>query len=142
MSQSQMTRTMMNGQPAVTQPEPEVEVRVTRRQFSKAYKLRILGEAEQCRQAGEVGALLRREGLYASHLSKWRQERASGRLDAGGKGTRRAKALATAQQVAALERENAQLRSQLAQAELIIKVQKKLVQTFERSLTLRKDGQL
>jgi transposase len=140
MSQSQMTNRLMNGQPTATRPGPEVEGRGQRRQFSKAYKLRILAEVEQCSQPGEVGALLRREGLYASHLSKWRQERARGGLASGGKGEGQAKARATSQQVAALERENAQLRAQLAQAELIIKVQKKLVQTFERSLTLGKDG--
>ena len=63
MSQTQTNRTMMNGQAATTRSDPEVEGRRSRRPFSKAYKLRILGEAEQGRQAGEVGALLRREGL-------------------------------------------------------------------------------
>jgi transposase-like protein len=139
MSQTPMTKRMMNGQQGVVRPEPEVSAKGQRRQFSKAYKLRMLAEVAQCSQPGEVGALLRREGLYGSHLSKWRQEQASGRLVTSGQ--RPAKATASGQQVAALERENAQLRSQLAQAELIIKVQKKLVQTFERSLTLSKDGQ-
>jgi transposase len=138
MSHAQAAQTMMNGQAVTTRPDPEVAKGGQRRRFGKAYKLRILAEAEQCRQPGEVGALLRREGLYASHLSKWRHERASGRLEAGG---RRANALETTPQMAALERENAQLRAQLAQAELIIKVQKKLVQTFERSLTLSKGGE-
>jgi len=53
-----------------------------RRQFSRAYKVRILAEAEQC-QHGEVGALLRREGLYSSVLSRWRQQKAAGRLGGG-----------------------------------------------------------
>jgi transposase len=138
MSQSQMTERVMNGQQGVVRPEPEVSGNGQRRQFSKAYKMRILAEVAQCSEPGEVGALLRREGLYGSHLSKWRQEQASGRLVASGQ--RSAQATASGQQGAALERENARLRAQLAEAELIIKVQKKLVQSFERSLSLSKDG--
>lgn len=61
----------MNGQQTTTQPDPEVEGHRQRWQFSTAYKLWILAEVEQCSQSGEVGALLRREGLYASHWGKF-----------------------------------------------------------------------
>lgn len=54
-------------------PDPEVVPRAKRRHFSAKYKLRILTEANQCSQRGEIGALLRREGLYSSHLTTWRR---------------------------------------------------------------------
>ncbi len=62
-------------------PDPEVPERAKRRRFKAAYKLEILEAADACSQLGEIGALLRREGLYSSHLSKWRQQRDAGALD-------------------------------------------------------------
>ena len=59
-------------------PDPEVPEKAVRRQYTAEYKLRVLGEADACREPGEVGALLRREGLYSSLLSAWRQQRAEG----------------------------------------------------------------
>jgi len=61
-------------------PDPEVVARPTRRQFTAAYRLRILEEADRCTEPGEVGRLLRREGLYSSHLSAWRKARRKGSL--------------------------------------------------------------
>ena len=61
-------------------PDPEVVVKPKRGQFTAEYKLHILQEADACTQAGEVGALLRREGLYSSHLTTWRQQRQRGEL--------------------------------------------------------------
>jgi len=61
-------------------PDPEVVAKPTRRQFSAQYRLRILEEAERCREPGEVGRLLRREGLYSSHLTAWRKARRKGSL--------------------------------------------------------------
>lgn len=58
-----------------TTPDPELVERPKRRRFTAKYKLRILEEAEACTQTGEIGALLRREGLYTSHLSAWRKQR-------------------------------------------------------------------
>lgn len=58
--------------------DPELVERAKRRRFTSEYKLRVLGEADACKQAGEVGALLRREGLYSSHLAQWRKLRAQG----------------------------------------------------------------
>lgn len=62
-------------------PDPEVTPKARRRRFSAAYKLRILKEADACTGKGEVGALLRREGLYSSHLSTWRRARDQGELE-------------------------------------------------------------
>ncbi len=114
---------------AASEPDdPEVLEKASRRRFTAKYKLAILEEAERC-EAGQIGALLRREGLYSSHLTTWRRQREAGALEALGsrKRGRKAKALdARAQRVGELERENEHLRQRLAQAETIIEVQKKV----------------
>jgi transposase-like protein len=109
--------------------DPEVVPMARRRQFSRAYKLRILAEVEQC-QRGEVGALLRREGLYSSMLSKWRQQKAAGKLDQPSV-SQEQKAEDQAKELRRLQRENAQLQAKLAKAEAIIEVQKKLSALLE-----------
>lgn len=114
----------------VTQiPDPEVLPKAQRRQFTAAYKLRIVEEADACTEPGQIGALLRREGLYSSHLSKWRQLRQQGQLQAlsAHKRGRKAQDSAVAE-LAKLRRENKRLRARLEQAEMIIDVQKKLSQ--------------
>jgi transposase len=63
-------------------PDPELVVRASRRRFTAAYKLSIVREADRCSKPGEIGALLRREGLYSSHLGKWREQREQGALGA------------------------------------------------------------
>jgi transposase len=111
-------------------PDPEVVQKAKRRRFSAAYKLRVLREVEQeCTERGQIGALLRREGLYSSHLSKWRRQRDRGQL-AGLAGQKRGRKPQdpTAAELTALQRENERLRAQLAQAEIIMEVQKKLSQ--------------
>jgi transposase-like protein len=108
-------------------PDPEVLPRAERRQFTGQYKLHILEEVDRCTERGQVGALLRREGLYSSHLSKWRQQRAAGQLQALSPHKRGRKAAEVgAEELARLLRENERLRARLEQAELIIDVQKKL----------------
>lgn len=67
--------------PRPVEPDPEVPEKARRGRFSGAYKLRILQAVEACSESGEVGALLRREGLYSSHLSKWRRQRDAGALE-------------------------------------------------------------
>ena len=62
-------------------PDPELVEQPKRRRFAAEYKLRILKEAEACSRPGEIGALLRREGLYSGHLSKWRRQREAGALE-------------------------------------------------------------
>lgn len=106
----------------------EVVVKAKRRQHSAEYKLRILRELDECKAKGEAGALLRREGLYSSLVSKWREQRERGSLT-GLSGMRRGpKVDPNAAELARLQRENKRLREQLERAELIIDVQKKVVQ--------------
>ncbi len=104
-----------------------------RRQFSAAYKARILREADACRVAGGIGALLRREGLYSSHLTEWRRLRARGALEALAAKKRGKKSSRDARdrELSRLVRENARLRRKLAQAEAVIEVQKKLSEILE-----------
>jgi len=107
-------------------PDPEVVPRATRRRFSAAYKLRIVEEADACTKPGEVGALVRREGLYTSHLSSWRRARDQGRLEALAPRRRGPKPdpdRALARRNAQLERENARLGKRLEVAETIMEVQ-------------------
>jgi transposase-like protein len=110
-------------------PDPEVVPKAKRRQFTAKYKLRVLEEADRCTERGQIGELLRREGLYSSHLSKWRQQRARGQLQglAPKKRGRKGQDPSVAE-LARLRRENERLRVQLEQAEIIIDVQKKLAQ--------------
>jgi len=115
------------GEPAAI-PDPEVEARPKRRRFSAGYKARIVEEAEGCTESGAIGALLRREGLYSSQLSKWREQYRSGALAAlrddkrGRKRTRNP----LDDEVARLRKENARLSGRLEQAEAIIEIQKKV----------------
>ncbi len=109
-------------------PDPEIRPKAVRTQWSARERLRILAAADAC-PPGAIGALLRREGLYSSHLSRWRRQRAQGEL-AGLEPKRRAapspEARAQAAELARLQRENQRLQAKLAQAEVIIDVQKKL----------------
>lgn len=116
-------------EPKPQQPETEVVLRAKRRTFTAAYKLRILEEADQCTELGEVGALLRREGLYSSNLSLWRRQRQQGQLQGlkpRKRGRKKTEKDAMVQELARLRREKAQLEQRLEKAETIIEVQKKL----------------
>jgi transposase-like protein len=104
----------------------EVVARPTRRRFSAEYKLRVLQDAERC-TSGEVGALLRREGLYSSHLTTWRKQREAGQLAALTAKKRGPKVDPQAEELARLRRENAKLQAKLQRADLIIDAQKKLL---------------
>mgnify|MGYP001306869813 CR=1 FL=1 len=104
--------------------DPEVEPKAMRRRFTAEYKERVLREADRCEKPGDLGALLRREGLYSSHLAKWRAQRSAG-LKPRKRG-RKAKDTVTVKRVAQLEREVAGLRKKLRQSEVIIEAQKKL----------------
>ena len=116
------------------QPDPEVPVNPKRRLFTAAYKVRILEEADQCEQHGGIGELLRREGLYSSHLTTWRRQRTAGQLQALSPQKRGPKKDEQAAELATLRRENERLRAHLLQAELIITAQKKLSQALETVL--------
>ena len=105
-------------------PDPEVPDKAKRRLFSPEYKLRVLREADACRGEGQIGALLRREGLYSSHLTTWRRQRETGAL-AGMRARKRGpKGRAEDPRVKQLVRENARLQRQLKQAVTIIEIQK------------------
>jgi len=109
-------------------PSTEVVTKAKRRTYSAEYKLRILQEAEACRGSGEIGALLRREGLYSSNLTKWRRQREQGDLDGLAPQRRGPKEDEQAKENTRLKRENEQLREELRKAKLIIEVQKKVSQ--------------
>jgi len=117
-----------NGRAAEPMPETEVVVKAKRRQYTAEYKLRILREIAASKGSGEVGALLRREGLYSSLISKWRQQRERGSLEGLSPQKRGPKTDPRASELARLQRENERLRERLKQAELIIDVQKKVAQ--------------
>ena len=137
MSHKQLSIISPNGSEPVTHPEPEVVPKAARRTFSADYKLRIVEEADQCTENGQIGALLRREGLYSSHLSTWRQWRDLGALQAlkPKKRGRKANQNDHEVEIAALRRENERLQRKLEQAELIIGAQKKLAEALEQTLT-------
>ena len=110
-------------------PDPEVSARPRRRKFSAKYKLAILRELDACTENGQVGAVLRREGLYSSHITKWRRAREAGELQglAPRKRGRPPKPHNPLQpEVERLARENAKLQEELRKARVIIDVQKKL----------------
>jgi transposase len=110
-------------------PDPEVPEKKPRRKFTAKYKLRILAEADACSQPGQMGALLRREGLYSSNLTTWRKQRAQGILQAMApkkRGRKLKQKNPLADRVAQLEKENRRLQDKLKKAETIIEVQKKI----------------
>lgn len=110
-------------------PDPEVAATAKRRQFSGAEKCRILNAADRCTQPGELGALLRREGIYSSILATWRKQRAQAgdtALAAQRRGRKPDPVSASARKVELLQRDNDRLRHRLAEAHTVIEVQKKL----------------
>ena len=114
----------------IEKPDPEVKPPVLRRNFSREEKLRILEEADAC-ERGEVGALLRREGLYASYLSRWRKARYEGTLTGTrtkNRGSKSDTEVLRDHEGEKLRRENRRLRARLQQAETVIEIQKKLSQ--------------
>ena len=110
-------------------PDPEVPEKKARRRFTAKYKLQILQEADACSEPGQLGALLRREGLFSSNLATWRKQRDEGLLNALSpkkRGRKEKEKNPLAQKVAELEKENERLRKKLKKAEIIIDVQKKI----------------
>lgn len=108
-------------------PDPQVPARAKRRRFTAEFKLRVLREAERCRKPGEIGALVRRHGIYTSHLSTWRRERdqaARGRLGRK-RGRKPRDPNPLTPRVVQLEQEIHRFQVQLRRAELIIEIQKK-----------------
>ncbi len=131
MSQNKTLSTQMNGHQPVEVPDPEVVPQAKRRRFTAEYKLRILEEVEQGQEPGAIGALLRREGLYFSHLTSWRRQRAADQLQGLRPKKRGRKPDPQAAELARLQRENERLKARLEQAETIIEVQKKLCRLLD-----------
>jgi len=110
-------------------PDPEVSEKKPRRKFTAKYKLQILDQADTCTQPGQIGALLRREGLYSSSLTLWRRQRENGILKAmtpRKRGRKHKSENPLTKQVAHLEKENRRLQQKLKKTELIIEAQKKM----------------
>ena len=110
-------------------PDPEVPEKKPRRKFTAKYKLHVLDEADACSKTGEIGELLRSEGLYSSNLTAWRRQKAEGILQAmkqKKRGRKIKKINPLSSEVAQLQREKRQLQHKLKQAELIIEAQKKI----------------
>lgn len=117
-----------SGSGKVPDPDPEVNGKPVRRRFTGEYKLRIVREAQASSKPGAIGALLRREGLYTSHLSQWRRQWEEGALKGLSpkkRGRKPARRNLLAEQVVRLQREKAKLEQRLKQAEAIIGIQKK-----------------
>ena len=115
--------------PVRSRPNPEVVADAKRRTFTAAYKLQVLKEAEDAKgSGGGVGALLRRERLFSSHLSTWRKEREANLLQALAPKTRgpKSKRDPQAEELQSLRRENQRLTEELRKAEIVIDVQKKV----------------
>jgi len=121
-----------------TAPDPEVRERAVRRRFTAEYKLRILKEAESCNEQGQLGSLLRREGLYSSNLTTWKRQMEKGPLEALSPRKRGPKVKSShslTRRIAELEQENKKLKNKLKQAETIIEVQKKISEILQIPLT-------
>jgi transposase-like protein len=112
-------------------PDPEVPERAKRRRFTGSYKLAILDELDQATEPGAKGAILRREGLYTSHIVEWRRARDAGALEALGRPRGRKPANPLAGEVERLQRENARLRDRLDTANKVIEVQGNLSALLE-----------
>jgi transposase len=123
---SQDSSSSKPGKASPAKVDSEVNAKPERRKFSAEYKRRILEEADACTEAGQIGALLRREGLYSSNLVHWRRQRTEGALKALSPKKRGPKPDPLADENAALRRRVERLEAELKRAETIIEVQKKL----------------
>ncbi|MGZ6565756.1 MAG: transposase [Solirubrobacteraceae bacterium] len=115
-------------------PDPELVEQAKRRSFTAEYKARILGEADACTRPGEVGELLRREGLYSSHLTKWRKQRKDGALKELGKPRGRKPVDRREQEIAALRRRAERAEAELLKARRVIEIQGNVSALLEEML--------
>jgi transposase len=115
-------------------PDPELVEQAKRRTFTAEYKARILAEADACMRPGEVGELLRREGLYTSHLTYWRKQRKDGALKELGKPRGRKPADNRDAQIAALTRRADRAEAELAKARRVIEIQGNVSALLEEML--------
>lgn len=133
----------LDGASRPARPDPEVAEKAVRRKFTAEYKRSILEQADAGRGEGAIGALLRREGLYSSHLSTWRRQRKEGTLQAlsAKKRGRKSNFHPLVPENARLRAENARLLRRLEQAETIIEVQKKVSALLGISISEAKNGE-
>jgi len=117
---------------------PEVLERPVRRRFTGEYKRQIIREADGCREMGEIGVLLRREGLYSSQLSVWRRQYRDGSLGGRSRGPRPTPSKELRKRITQLEGENARLKRQLEEARVIVEFQKKACEIM--GIPLRSEG--
>jgi transposase len=127
-----MTEIGSNG--AGSMPDPELVERAARRRYSAEYKLRIVREADACEKSGEVGALLRREGLYTSHLTYWRKQREAGALRELGRPRGRKPADRREVENAELRRRLERSEAELAKARKVIEIQGNVSALLEQML--------
>ena len=116
-------------------PDPELVEQAKRRTFTAEYKARILAEADACTRPGEIGELLRREGLYTSHLTYWRKQRKDGALKELGQPRGRKPADKRDAQIAVLRRRAERAEAELAKAKKVIEVQGNLSALLEQLLS-------
>jgi len=115
-------------------PDPELVEQAKRRTFTAAYKARILAEADACTRPGEVGELLRREGLYTSHLTYWRKQRKDGALRELGKSRGRKPADTRDAQIAVLQRKLERSEAELAKMKRVVEIQGNVSALLEEML--------
>src|SRR5512143_1507509 len=123
-----------NGNVKEVMPNTEVVAKAKRKRFTAAEKLRILREVEACRGAGEIGALLRREGIYSSYLTTWRKQRELGELDGLAPHNRGPQPNPEALELAKLRGEHERLQERRRRAELTIDVQKKVARMLGETI--------
>jgi transposase-like protein len=137
-SQPNMTEITTNGAASSaappSAPDPELAERATRRRYTAQYKLGIVREADACTAPGEVGALLRREGLYTSHLTYWRKQRDAGALDALGRTRGRKPTDRRDAQIAELQRRAERAEAELEKARKVIEIQGNVSALLEQML--------
>jgi transposase len=123
------------GRPAgETLPAPELVEQAKRRKFTAKYKLEILAKADACTRPGEIGELLRREGLYTSHLTHWRKQRRDGALKELGQSRGRKPTDRRDHQIAELTRRTERLENELAKARKVIEIQGNVSALLEQML--------
>jgi transposase-like protein len=122
------------GRAALEAPDPELVEQAKRRKFAAKYKLEILQKADACTRPGEIGELLRREGLYTSHLTYWRKQRKDGALKELGKSRGRKPGDRREQQIVELQRRAERAEAELAKAKKVIEIQGNVSALLEQML--------
>jgi transposase len=133
---------MIDGQRRTASPDPEVTPKAKRRIFTAAYKKKILAEADAAAGSGQIGEVLRREGIYSSTLTRWRRERDNA-VDSAFSQKRgpEPKHNPLTAENEKLRRQNQRLQEELRKAEIIIDVQKKVAMLLGRPLPPLPDGE-